>query len=270
LGLHTSADETRAVTIDRVVKETPDITTLHFHDEREARPGQYFMIWVPGSDEVPMSISSIDGGNRSVSVRAVGETTRALGELRIGDRVGVRGPCGNGFRVKGSRPLLVGGGTGITPLTVLAEQMVSAGVRPSFLAGVRSRDQVLFMDRLGKLLGDHLIISTDDGSYGLKGLASVYAIKMLEENSYDHIYLCGPELMMAKVFEAAETKGVPVQASLERYVKCSFGLCGSCAIGPYRVCRDGPVFDSEMLRSVKDEFGCRRMDQAGRMISVGH
>jgi dihydroorotate dehydrogenase electron transfer subunit len=63
---------------------------------------------------------------------------------------------------------------------------------------------------------------------------------------------------------------VPVQASLERYIKCSFGLCGSCAIGPYRVCKDGPVFDSEMLRKVKGEFGLRHMDQAGRMIRVDH
>lgn len=268
--MHTGADETRAATITRVVEETPDITTLHFRDEREALPGQYFMIWVPGSDEVPMSISSIDGGDRSVSVRAVGETTRALGELRIGGRIGVRGPFGNGFRVEGSRSLLVGGGTGIAPLTVLAEKMVSAGIRPTFLAGARSRDQVLFRDRLSKLLGDHLMVSTDDGSYGLRGLASVHASEMMEVNSFDHIYLCGPELMMAKVFEAAEAKRVPVQASLERYIKCSFGLCGSCAIGPYRVCKDGPVFDSEMLRKVKGEFSLRRMDPAGRMIGVDH
>jgi len=268
--LHIDADETRVVTIARVVKETPDITTLCFSDEREARPGQYFMIWMPGSDEVPMSISSIDGGNRSVSVRSVGETTKALCGLRIGERLGVRGPCGNGFKVGGSKPLLVGGGTGIAPLTVLAELMVSAGIRPIFIAGARSRDQVLFMDRLRKLLGDHLVVSTDDGSCGLKGLASVHASEMIKKKGFDHIYMCGPELMMAEVFEAAETKGIPVQASLERYVKCSFGLCGSCAIGPYRACKDGPVFDSEMLRRVKDEFGRRRMDAAGRIIGVGH
>lgn len=268
--MHTGADETKAVTIIRVVKETPDITTLYFRDEREARPGQYFMIWVPSLDEVPMSISSMNGGEKSVSVRTVGETTRALAELRIGERIGVRGPFGNGFKVEGSSPLLVGGGTGIATLTVLVEMLVSKGIRPTFLAGARSRDQVLFRDRLGKLLGDRLIVSTDDGSYGLRGLASVHASEMMEANSFDHIYLCGPELMMAKVFEVAEAKRVPVQASLERYIKCSFGLCGSCAIGPYRVCKDGPVFDSEMLRKVKGEFGLRHMDQAGRMIRVDH
>ena len=268
--MHTDADETRAVTITRVVREIPDITTLYFRDEREARPGQYFMIWVPGLDEVPMSISSMDGEEHSVSVRVVGETTRALAELRTRERIGVRGPFGNGFSVEGSKPLLVGGGTGIAPLVALAEMMVSTGIRPTFLAGARSSDQILFRDRLGKLLGDRLIVSTDDGSYGLSGFASMHASEMIEADGFDYVYLCGPELMMAKVFEVAEAKHVPVQASLERYIKCSFGLCGSCAIGPYRVCKDGPVFDSEMLRKVKGEFGLRRMDQAGRMISVDH
>jgi dihydroorotate dehydrogenase electron transfer subunit len=64
--------------------------------------------------------------------------------------------------------------------------------------------------------------------------------------------------------------GIPVQTSLERLCKCAVGLCGSCAIGPYRVCRDGPIFDSAKLREVASDFGKRRMDASGHMIRVDH
>jgi dihydroorotate dehydrogenase electron transfer subunit len=76
--------------------------------------------------------------------------------------------------------------------------------------------------------------------------------------------------MMFSIFNEADARGILVQASLERYVKCAVGLCGSCAIGPYRVCKDGPVFGSEQLRQIVDEFGKRRMDPSGRYIGVGH
>ena len=76
--------------------------------------------------------------------------------------------------------------------------------------------------------------------------------------------------MMAAVFRKADDRGLPVQASLERYIKCAVGLCASCAIGPYRVCKDGPVFDSAMLREVVEEFGRRRMDPSGRAVPVDH
>ena len=75
----------------------------------------------------------------------------------------------------------------------------------------------------------------------------------------DIVFTCGPELMMSYVFKAAEERQIPVQASLERYIKCAVGLCGACAIGPYRVCKDGPVFNSEMIKKVSDEFGKSRM-----------
>ena len=77
-----------------------------------------------------------------------------------------------------------------------------------------------------------------------------------------------PEAMMKKIFTSAEKKSIPVQVSLERYMKCGFGLCGSCAIGRYLVCVDGPVFNSEQLREVSVEFGVSRRDSAGRSIPV--
>jgi dihydroorotate dehydrogenase electron transfer subunit len=256
------------VEVLKTVKETPDIVTLYFTSIEPAYPGQYIMVWLPGVDEVPMSLSTI-GDTYSISIRVVGDATRALAALKIGDRIGVRGPYGNSYRITGRKPLLIGGGVGIASLTPLAEEMVKIGIKPTFLMGVRSGSQLLFKERI-KRLGCDLLVSTDDGSEGYRGYASVYAADLLEKNRFDQLYVCGPELMMAKVFTMAEKHGIPIQASLERFLKCAIGLCGSCAIGPYRVCKDGPIFDTEMLRIVVSEFGKTRMDQSGRMIRVDH
>jgi dihydroorotate dehydrogenase electron transfer subunit len=80
------------------------------------------------------------------------------------------------------------------------------------------------------------------------------------------IYTCGPEPMMHKMFLLAEQHKVPLQASLERIMRCSIGLCGSCQIGKLRVCKDGPVLNSEQLRSIKEEFGKFRLDFTGKKI----
>ncbi|TEU11475.1 dihydroorotate dehydrogenase electron transfer subunit, partial [Candidatus Bathyarchaeota archaeon] len=142
--------------------------------------------------------------------------------------------------------------------------------KPTFVLGAKTEEELVFRDRLEGLLGEGLILATDDGTCGFEGFGSDCAFKQMDERSFDSVYTCGPEQMMISVFNEAEARGIPVQASLERYVKCAVGLCGSCAIGPYRVCKDGPVFGSEQLRQIVDEFGKRRMDPSGRYIGVGH
>jgi dihydroorotate dehydrogenase electron transfer subunit len=266
-------DAMRVRRITRVQREAEDMISLYFRDEpsSEAAPGQYMMIWMPGVDEVPMSLSTINrNGDSSVTVRAVGDATKALCDLEEGDRVGVRGPLGNGYTLVGDAPLLVAGGTGVASLTPLAEAFVSRGVKPAFVLGAKTEGELVFRGRLEELLGDGLVLATDDGSCGFEGFGSDCAFRLMEERRVDAVYACGPELMMMSVFKEADNRGIPVQASLERYVKCAVGLCGSCAIGPYRVCKDGPVFDSEKLRSVMDEFGSRRMDPSGQYIRVDH
>ena len=267
--MHTGSETMTVVKIERATQETPDIVTLYFPGVSGAKPGQYIMVWLPGVDEVPMSLSTL-GGTSSISVRVVGDATRSLSKLKKGDRIGIRGPFGNGYSVKGKRSLLVGGGSGIASLTPLAEALVATGAKPTFLIGARSKDQLLFKERLTKLLGESLVISTDDGSEGYHGYASNYAGELMAKGKYDHVYICGPELMASKIWVDADRLGLPVQASLERLCKCAVGLCGSCAIGPYRVCHDGPIFDSAKLRVIAAEFGKRRMDASGRMIRVDH
>jgi dihydroorotate dehydrogenase electron transfer subunit len=271
--LHIKPENNRAVELTDVVSECRDVSSLIFRDEetRGAKPGQYMMVWLPGVDEVPMSVSGIDmDGLSRITVREVGEATVKLSNLSPGDRIGLRGPFGNGYTVQGDEPLLVAGGSGAASLMPLVETMLRRETTPTFVLGARSADMLLFADRLEKALGENLMVTTDDGSRGYSGYASGYAAKLIEEGSFDMVYTCGPELMMAKVYQSAQERGLPIQASLERYVKCAVGLCGNCAIGPYRVCKDGPVFDAEMLYEVRGEFGVSRMDASGRSIRVEH
>ena len=256
-----------ATIIKRVVDESPDIKTLYFPRVEGAVAGQYVMVWVPGVDEVPMSLSRIIGES-AVTVRSVGDATRSILALREGDRFGVRGPFGRGYTIEGMRPLLVGGGTGVASLATLAEAMVSESVKPTFLQGARSREQIIFRERLSSLLGEDFVVSTDDGSEGYHGYASNYAHDLLKTGEFDRVYVCGPEIMTAKIYESASRRGIPMQTSLERLCKCAVGLCGACAIGPYRVCKDGPVFGEAELRLLKGEIGGKRMDASGRWVQV--
>ena len=263
----------RTIEITRIQRESPDMVTLYFQDDAssKASPGQYAMIWIPGGEEVPMSLSTINpGGDSSLTVRDVGDATKTLCSMKAGDRIGVRGPFGKGYALIGNKPLLVAGGSGVASLTPLAEAFIEKGVKPMFILGARTESDLPFRSRLEELLDDSLVLATDDGSCGFDGFSSQCADKLMDERSFDAVYTCGPELMMVAVFDEAESKGIPVQASLERYIKCAHGLCGSCAIGPYRVCLDGPVFDSEKLREIRDDFGARKMDPTGKIVRVDH
>jgi dihydroorotate dehydrogenase electron transfer subunit len=230
------------------------------------------MLWIPGVGEVPMSVSVMgDDGVCGFTVRSVGPTSEALCGLRSGDRIGLRGPYGNGFTPIYGSALLVGGGTGASPLLPLARILLAGGSKLTFLLAGKTHAEILFIkevERMFRGLNHRLMVATDDGSYGFCGLASDCAAGLLEQNTYDIVYTCGPEAMMRKIFDLADAKGVLVQASLERYMKCGFGLCGSCAVGPYLVCVDGPVFDSKRIREVLSEFGVSKRDTSGTLISV--
>ncbi len=265
----------RAIRVLEAVRETPTTTTIYFVDElcASAAPGQFVMLYVPGLEEVPMSLSTIGrDGLVSVTVKAVGETTKALQDVGPGDELGIRGPFGRGFRMEGRRPLIVGGGTGIAPLMPLVELMVSAGLEPKLIIAARSREDILFLDRAVEALGEEgVLVATEDGSMGFRGLATELARRELSKGAYDALYACGREPMLVALLEIALRAGLRVvQFSLERLVKCGMGLCGHCALGPYRVCSDGPVFDLAMLThpAVREELGRFWRDKCGRPTPI--
>lgn len=243
--------------------EAKDIKTITFHYPGDVLPGQFFMIWIPGVDEIPMSISQITKSVKGITFRNIGDATKALYQLKKGDKIGIRGPYGNGFVLTGKRLLFVGGGTGIAMLAPVVEQARKKKLSSTVILGVKTKDQLFFKDRFRRT-GATVLVSTDDGSLGYKGFASDLAKEILQKEKIDMVYTCGPERMMSSLLSYC--KSIPFQASLERYMKCAIGICGQCCVGKgLRVCLDGPIFDGATLKKVKD-FGVYRRDAAGRKI----
>ncbi|KXB03816.1 hypothetical protein AKJ47_01595 [candidate division MSBL1 archaeon SCGC-AAA261G05] len=252
----------------RVKRETPTIKSFYVDCPSIASsssPGQFVMVWVIGVDEIPMSVSSAKGGVLGFTVEEVGEATSKLYELREGDLVGVRGPYGNKFDLSEENLLMIGGGSGVAPLAFAAEKAVSEGKKVTAVIGASTGNELLFVSRLRELEVE-TIVTTEDGTAGVKGLATGVLEDLLVERKFDHLFACGPEPMLKIIFDLAEKYEIPLQVSLERMMKCSVGLCGSCCIGPYRVCSDGPVFTKSELRRVKDEFGIFKRDASGRKV----
>ena len=271
---HIAANKLRITRILSVETESPTVKIFTFKDKQcaRAKPGQFLMLWIPSVDEIPLSIlNAKENGMVSVAVRKVGEATSAFHDKSVGELVGVRGPFGNCFTLKGGRILMVSGGTGTAPILFLAERLASKMAKLVFVLGAKTREELLFMNRLKRTLDEEktqLIAATEDGSYGIKGLATKPLERLLERERFDMIYTCGPEQMMRKVFDLAEKYGVDLEASLERLMRCGIGLCGSCVVGRYRVCKDGPVFTAKQLRDVKSEFGISKRDFDGRKIPL--
>lgn len=253
-------DRHSMVRIERVVDESPTVRTLELRDPglEAALPGQFAMVWVPGAGELPMSITVARGGGAAFTVRRHGPSSTGLYGAGEGGLIGVRGPYGNSFELRGGRPLLVGGGTGLAPLMRLLR---SAGPGATLLIGARTAEEV-FLDDLARERGCEVRVSTEDGTRGRRGLVTEEAERLICGGEFGGVYTCGPELMMAKVVAAANSARVPVQASVERVMKCGVGICGSCCMGAELVCRDGTVFDGQRLAANPD-FGISYRSKSG-------
>ena len=253
------------VRIEEVVRETPSTVTLRFRYAPAALPGQFIMVWLPGVDEVPMSLSYVDPrGPKGITIKVMGDTSRKLNEAKVGDLVGIRGPYGNHFDITPARILIVGGGSGAAVLAPAAEAAVAKGSQISVALGATTRSELLFRERFGKFAAK-VEVSTDDGSEGSKGYVTELVNRYLEREKFDALWTCGPEVMMVKALRSAEAHGVPYFGSLERMMKCGINLCDACAFGPYHVCTEGPVFPGTVLRGVGD-FGGFKREASGRRV----
>jgi dihydroorotate dehydrogenase electron transfer subunit len=255
-------------TITKILKSTieaTDIKTITFQYPGAVLPGQFFMIWIPGVDEIPMSVSEITKDVKAITFRKIGDATNVLYDMMPGSKIGVRGPYGIGFTIQGKHILFVGGGTGIAMLAPAVEHARKKKLQSTVILGVKTKNELFFENRLRRC-GATVLVSTDDGSKGYKGFASSLARDILKKEKIDAVLTCGPEPMMKTLLSYC--KAIPFQASLERYIKCSLGICGQCCIGKgLRVCLDGPIFDGKILQKVED-FGVYRRDAAGRKIAV--
>ena len=252
------------VRVAQSVQEAKGLQTLRFAFPESVRPGQFLMIWVPGVDEVPMSVSYIYG-EKGITVKEIGVATMAMASLSPGDLIGVRGPYGNGFEIPTGRVLLAGGGAGLACVMPVAD-FIGDRSKVGILIGARTADELVFVER-GRRLSDEVRVSTDDGTMGIKGTVIDLARRHLKEKRYDAVFGCGPERMLVSLLKLCHEQGIPCQLSLERYMKCGAGLCGSCVIDGQRVCAEGPVFDGDRLQN-SSEFGRTKRDEAGLPIKL--
>jgi dihydroorotate dehydrogenase electron transfer subunit len=272
LDLDISSEKIRIQRVVSNVRENRGINSIYFKDETcsSAKPGQFVMIWVPGFDEFPMSLSHYDEQDLcSVTAKPWGPGSMELVRAKRGDLIGIRGPYGRPFTVEKCSALLVGGGTGLAPLLPLAGALVRAGSRVAVVIGGRSKSDLLFEKRMQRVVRKKNVYpTTDDGSYGHAGFATDLAEGLIAERKVTRVYTCGPEVMMRKLYDIAVRVGVDFEASLERGMKCGFGICGSCALGKRLICRDGAVLDGDALRDSLDEFGVLGRDPSGRYVKI--
>jgi len=229
----------RPTKITKVIEENAQVKTFVLEAAVEADPGQFIMVWLPRADEKPFSLVKADPV--TITVARVGPFTEKLHRLKIDDRIWFRGPLGQDFELRGEHILLIGGGYGVAPLAFLAQRAVGAGQRVTAVIGARSRADLVFPQRFAEV-GCSVVLATEDGSAGVRGLATDVAEPLLERSEVDAVYACGPEAMLNRVLELCRNHGLFCQLSLEKYMRCGLGVCGSCQRGGMLICRDGPVF----------------------------
>ncbi len=252
--------------VTNVISESATVKTIFFKGPFNALPGQFVMLWLPGVDQKPFTLSAT-GANPAISFRIHGEYTRALAKVKTCDKIGITGPFGNGFDLSSAKSvLIVAGGIGIASVITLIEQAAAKKIRTEVILGARTKNELVFEKRI-TASGASLHLCTDDGTAGHHGFTTEAAGILLQKQKPDCIFACGPELMMKGIADIAAAHKIPVQLSLERYMKCGFGMCGACEINGFLVCKDGPVFTGEQVATMPD-FGKSARLKSGKKISL--
>ena len=208
-------------------------------------PGQFVDLSLPGFFlRRPFSVCDWSETSLTLVYEAVGKGTTALRALPVGTALDVLTGLGNGFDLSkaGEEPLLVGGGSGVSPLLGLCRRLVNAGARPHVILGFNTREEVILAEDFFAL-GVSPTVTTVDGSFGIRGFVTE---GMTISHSY--FYTCGPEAMMKAVAAKSPVSG---DLSFDVRMGCGFGACMGCSKatvnGAKRVCKDGPVFQKEEI-----------------------
>ncbi|MFW9855563.1 MAG: hypothetical protein ACFFFG_10905 [Candidatus Thorarchaeota archaeon] len=263
--------------------EAKDVVTISFKLPHQLRvdviPGQYFMLWVPGDDEIPIAVSDYQGNTISFTIFDLGPTSHNLIKSPIGELIGLRGPYGNGFTMdKSETSIVIGGGIGLAPLRYLIGRILECGIstRVILLEGARNVNGLVYRKYFESLSIESTFF-TDDGSFGRKGFPTIALKELLTSDITETpeeltIYACGPEAMLVSVVAITTIKGLNerLQVSLaDRFIRCGFGVCGSCFMDErgLSICHDGPVFRGDIIVDVKD-FGVWGRGQDGDKFSL--
>ena len=227
-------------------------------------PGQFNLLGMPGLGESAISISSSPEAPERIghTVRYVGNVTQAISRLKVGDVLGVRGPFGSAWpleRLKGRDIVLAAGGIGLPPLRSVLYLIINHRQdygRIVVLYGARTPQDLQFTREYKdwEKAGVELMVTVDRADDTWTGQVDVVPIlfyRMRMNPAITSILTCGPEIMIRFVIFEALARRIPAEhifVSMERNMKCGLGLCGHCQIGPFFVCKDGPVFSFDQIQ----------------------
>lgn len=210
-------------------------------------PGQFVNIKLEGFYlRRPISVCDINNDVITLIYKTVGHGTEYMSSLSEGAKLDMLTGLGNGYGTakSGDFPLLIGGGVGIPPLYLLAKRLTAEGKRVTVIIGFNKKSEVFYEGEF-KSLAPKTIVTTADGSYGIKGFVTD-ALNLI--GNYSYTYACGPEPMLRAVYCASKTSG---QFSFEERMGCGFGACMGCSCktlyGNKRICKDGPVLEKEEI-----------------------
>lgn len=219
-------------------------------------PGQFAQLRVDNSPNTflrrPISINWIDKETNEVwfLIQKVGDGTHQLAKSYPGDTINVILPLGNNFTIPTTldkRPLLVGGGVGVAPLLLLGKRLLENDIKPIFLLGARSKQDLLELNLFNEV--GTVFCTTEDGSYGEKGYVTNHSV--LQHPNFSQIYTCGPKPMMQAIANYAKEHDIACEASLENLMACGIGACLCCVEntkeGHKCACTEGPVFNINEL-----------------------
>jgi NAD(P)H-flavin reductase len=267
----------QAAIIEEIKDEIEDVRTyyLKFEDPEidanfKIKSGQFIMCTVFGAGEFAVSLPPAPENDRfHISVRATGKVTNALNELEVGDKVGVRGPFGNGFpfeEIKGKNIIYVAGGIGLIPLRssiVHVMQNREDFGRIILLYGSRSSKDLMYDENIKewqKTEGFETFITIDRDEPGWDGEVG-YVNQLIEKANIpveDTVaFVCGPPIMFNSVIGELMDRGMSddnIISTLERHMKCGYGKCQHCAIGRTLVCTDGPVYTYRQIKTLGEEI----------------
>lgn len=233
---------------------------------QEAKPGQFVMVRIGNDIDAflrrPLSIHDIkNSSSLELLYKVVGRGTEIMRGLKKGDNIDILGPLGKGFEISNApeSAILIAGGIGVAPLGFLLRSLRKRGLKKEniyFLYGAKTRSEILFLSLI-KDLGAKILIATEDGSLGKKGMINGQLEKLLKtltkKKNETSIFASGPNNMLKVVSSIAEEFSIPCQISLEANMACGFGVCLGCAVkiknndngSRYKmVCKDGPVFEA--------------------------
>lgn len=235
-------------TVTENIKIAKDVMLMTLAGDTDdiCKPGQFVNIKIEGQFlRRPISVCDYTKDTLTLIYKIVGRGTEIMSEYKSGTKLDILTGLGNGYdtSLSGQTPLLIGGGVGVPPMYNLCKVLISEGKQPTVILGFNSKDDVFFEDEF-RTLGAKVIVTTADGTYGIKG----FVTDAMKDLAYSYFFTCGPEAMFRAVENTVTTSG---QFSFEERMGCGFGACMGCSCktkyGNKRICKDGPVLVREEI-----------------------